>query len=129
MELSVTSVSPEAAAGQPVRLVLDRAGAHSDIGEHVLKVRVVARIEHLVRRREVGFPKRANMHLADGPDAFNNVRFSLEVRLVGHALVPDPGRARLVGVDARDNKDLVLHLGLDLRQPRNVITHRVLVVR
>lgn len=48
---------------------------------------------------------------------------------MGHALVADPGGARLVGVDARDDDDRVLHLGLDLRQPRDVIAHRILVMR
>ena len=59
---------------------------------------------------------------------FDDVRLLLQVRLVGHALVPDAGRAGLVGVDAGDDDDPVLDLILHLREPADIVADRVLVM-
>ena len=109
-------------------LVLDRACAHGNIAQQVNEVLVVRRIEHLVGGKEAGLLDYAQVHVADGLNAFEQVVGGLGVGVVQQALVAGALGARLVGVDARNDDELVLDLFGDLGQAVHVLEDRVLAV-
>ena len=90
---------------------------------------MIFRIQHLIRTREAGFPHNSRVHLADRDDSGQHVLFLLRIRLMKHPLVALSERPRLVGVDARNNKDPVFHLLLHPREPVHIVEHRGLIVR
>ena len=66
--------------------------------------------------------------MADGLDAFEQVVGSLRVGVVQQAFVAGALGARLIGVDARNDDELVLDLFGGLGQPVHVLKYRVLAV-
>lgn len=68
-----------AARHQAMLLVFDRACAHGHIAQQVNEVLVVGRIEHLVGGEEACFLNNAQVHMADGLDALEQVVGSLGV--------------------------------------------------
>ena len=109
-------------------LVLDRACAHGNIAQQVDEVLVVGRVEHLVGGEEARFLNNAQVHMADGLDALEQVVGSLGVGVVQQTLVAGALGARLVGIDARNDDELVLDLLGGLGQSIHVLKHRVLAV-
>ena len=99
-----------AARHQTVLLVLDRACAHGNIAQQVNEVLVVGRVEHLVGGEEARFLNNAQVHMADGLDALEQVVGSLGVGVVQKTLVTGALGTRLIGVDARNDDELVLDL-------------------
>ena len=117
-----------AARHQTVLLVLDRACAHGNIAQQVNEVLVVGRVEHLVGGEEARFLNNAQVHMADGLDALEQVVGSLGVGVVQKTLVTGALGTRLIGVDARNDDELVLDLLGGLGQSVHVLKHRVLAV-
>lgn len=109
-------------------LVLDRACAHGHIAQQVNEVLVVGRVEHLVGGKETGLLDDAQVHVADGLNAFEQVIGRLGVGVVQQALVASALGARLVGVDARNDDELVLDLFGGLGQSVHILEHRILAV-
>ena len=71
---------------------------------------------------------RAGVETADGDDALEHVGLFARVGLVEHAFVTYARRARLVGVDARNQDDLVGNERGKRTKPAHVFAHRFLVV-
>ena len=117
-----------AARHQAMLLILDRARAHGNVAQQVDEVLVVGRVEHLVGGKETGLLDDAQVHVADGLDAFEQVIGRLGVGVVQQAFVASALGARLVGVDARNDDEFVLDLFGDLGQSVHVLKHRVLAV-
>ena len=113
---------------QTVLLVLDRSGADRDIAEDVIEIAVVLGIEHLIRAGEAGLLQGADMHGADRDDALEHIGLLFGIGLMEHAFVARARGTRLIGIDARDDEDLVLHLVLHLSQAADIIQHTVLSV-
>ena len=109
-------------------LVLDRACTHGNIAQQVDEVLVVGRVEHLIGGKEARFLNNAQVHVADGLDALEQVVGSLGVGVVQQALVAGALGARLVGVDARNDDELVLDLFGGLGQSVHILEHRILAV-
>ena len=109
-------------------LVFDRACAHGNIAQQVNEVLVVGRIEHLVGGEEARFLNNAQVHMADGLDALEQVVGSLGVGVVQKTLVTGALGARLIGVDARNDDELVLDLLGGLGQSVHILKHRILAV-
>ncbi len=109
-------------------LVFDRARTHGNVAQQVDEVLVVGRIEHLVGGEETRFLNNAQVHVADGLNAFEQVIGRLGVGVVQQALVASALGARLVGVDARNDDELVLDLLGGLGQSVHVLKHRILAV-
>ena len=118
-----------AARRQAVLLVLHRARAHRLIGEEVVEVAAVFGIEHLVRRGQAALGDGADMQLADGDDAVQKIGRLVGAGLVQHPLVALPRRARLVGVDARDDDELVREPLLHGDEAGDVFADGILAVR
>ncbi len=68
------------------------------------------------------------MHVADGLDALEQIVGGLGVGVVEQALVAGALGAGFVGVDARDDDELVLDLVGNLGQAVHVLEHRVLAI-
>ena len=117
-----------AARHQAMLLVLDRARTHGDVAQQVDEILVVGGIEHLVGGEEARLLDDTQMHVANGLDALEQIVGSLGVGVVQQALVAGALGARLVGVDARNDDELVLDLLGDLGQSVHVLKHRVLAV-
>ena len=98
-----------AARRQSVLLVLYRTRSHRDIGKQVAEIAVIFRIEHFIRADKSGFLNGTKVQTADRNKAFEQIRLLGGIGLGCHALVALAGGARLIGVDARDNDDLVLY--------------------
>ena len=109
-------------------LVFDRTRAHGNIAQQVVEVLVVLRVEHLVSADEARFGHRTHMQLAHGDDAGKGVGLARGVGLMHQALVTLARGAWLVGVDARNDHDLVFDLFLHRDKAAHVIHHAVLVV-
>ncbi len=119
----------DAADGQAVLLVLYGAGTHCHVGQDIGNVGPVFRIEHFVCREEMGFRDGAQMHLSHGDEALGQIRGFFGVRLVYDAFVALPGGSGLIGIDAGDDDNLILHLFLHLCQSADVVADRIFVVR
>ena len=118
----------DAGAGEPVLLVLHGPGPHGHIGQHIVQIFVVLRVEHFIGAGEACLPQDPHMELPNGDQALQHIRGGVGVRLVEHALVACSGGPWLVGIDPGDDQQPVLHLLLDGYQPGNVIQHAVLPV-
>ena len=117
-----------AARHQAMLLVLDRARAHGNVAQQVDEVLVVGRVEHLVSGEEARLLDDAQVHVADGLDALEQVVGSLGVGVVQQTLVTGALSARLVGVDARNDDELVLDLLGGFGKAVHVLKYRVLAV-
>ena len=113
---------------EAVLLVFHRAGSHGHVGQQVGEEAVVLGVEHLVGAEHARLLDHGQVHVADGADAGQKVGLAVGVGLVQHAHVAQAERAGLVGVEARDEDELVGHLLLHLGQARAVLEHRVLAV-
>ncbi len=118
----------DAARNQTVLLVLHRAGAHGHVREQVDQVLVVAGVEHLVCGEQAGLLNHAQVHVADSLNAGKQVVGRLGVGVVQQTLVASTLGARLVGVHARNDDELVLDLVGELGQTHGVLDYRVLAV-
>ena len=117
-----------AARHQTVLLVLDRTRTHGDVAQQVDEVLVVGRVEHLVGSEEASLLDDAQVHVANGLNAFEQIVGRLGIGVVQQALVTGALGARLVGVDARDDDELVLDLLGGFGQAVHVLEDRVLAV-
>ncbi len=115
-------------AGEPVLLVLHGPGSHGHIGQHIVQVLVILGVEHFVGAGEAGLPEHPHMELPDGNQPLEHIRGGVGVRLVEHTLVARTGGPGLVGVDPRDDEQLVFHLFLDGDQTGDIIQNAVLPV-
>ena len=88
----------------------------------------MGRVEHLSGGKEAGLLDDAQVHVADCLDAFEQVIGRLGVGVVQQTLVASALGARLVGVDARNDDELVLDLLGGLGQSVHVLKHRILAV-
>ena len=104
-------------------LVFDRARAHGNIAQQVDEVLVIRGVEHLVGGKEASLLDDAQVHVADGLNAFEQVIGRLGIGIVQQALVAGALGARLVGVDARNDDELVLDLLGGLGQSVHVLKH------
>ena len=118
----------QAARRHAMLLVLHRTGTHGHVREHVVQEAVMLRVEHLVRAGETGLVDGAHVQFADGNQAPEHVGLGLGIRLVQHTLVAGAGGARLVGIDARHDQDLVRHPLLQGAQAGNILDYRILPV-
>ena len=119
----------EPAGGQPVLLVLHAPGTHGHIGQQIGEEEVVLRIEHLIRAGESRLIERPHVQVPDGDQPLEDVRVRQGIGLVEHALVADARGARLVGIDARNDDELVFDGILDGAQAVDIVDHRIFVVR
>ena len=109
-------------------LVLDRARTYGNVAQQVNEVLVVGGVEHLVGGEEARLLDDAQMHVANGLDALEQVIGSLGVGVMQQTLVTGALGARLVGVDARNDDELVLDLLGGLGQAVHVLEDRILAV-
>ena len=105
------------AGHQPVLLILHGPGAHRFVGQQIVQITAILRIEHLVRRGEAGFLHGPNVQAPDGNDARQQVGSLVGLGLVQHSLVPIAGGAGFVGVDAGDDHQPVLQIFVEPGEP------------
>ena len=89
---------------------------------------MVLGVEHLVGTGETGLLHHPGMETADGDNARQHVRLFAGVGLVEHPLIAGAVGAGLVGVDAGDDEEFVLHLILHGDQTVDIVHHAVLAV-
>ena len=68
------------------------------------------------------------MQAADGHQAAQHIRAAGGVALMQHSLVADARSAGLVGVNAGNDDNLILHFFLQGTQAGNIVQHRVFPV-
>ena len=100
-----------------------------DVGQQIGDVGIVFGIQHLVRRGQAADADGVDVQLPYGEDAFEDVLLAVRIGLGEHALIPHALGARLVGVDARHDDDLVLDLLVELAEALDVVEHRFAFVR
>ena len=118
----------QARRNKPVLLVFNRAGTHRHVGKQIGQEAVVLGIEHLVGTEETRLLDDSQVHVANGADAGEQIGLTVGVGLMEHAHVAQAQRAGLVGIEARDEDELVSHLFLGLGQTGAVLEHGVLAV-
>ena len=114
---------------QTVLLVFDRARADGFVGQKVIQIAAVFRVQHFVCACEAGLFNGAHVHFADGDDAAEQVRGFIGVRLVQHALVALARGAGLIGVDAWNENEAVFHLLVHTGKAAGVFADAFFVIR
>lgn len=104
-----------------MELVFDGPGTDGGIGQEVRQVTEDFRIEDFFGAGKARFADDAGIHFTDGDDAAQHVFLAFRVRLMEHALIADADGTGFAGVDARDDKDFILDLFLDLDQAMNIV--------
>ncbi len=117
-----------AADGHAVMLVLNGTCANRDVGKQIVDIAIVFRIKHLIGAGQAGLLDGVCMELSHRDDACEYIRLLFRIRLMDETLVALSGRARLVCIDTRDQKDPVADLVLYLRKAVDVIEYRVDIV-
>ena len=109
-------------------LVLNGTCADGNIRQQVRQITVVFRIEHLVCAGQTSLLNCTGMQLTNGDQTLEHILFLFRIRLVYHALIAFAGGAGLVGVDTRDQDQLICYLFLYLCQTVHVVQNCVLTV-
>ena len=109
-------------------LVFNRTRTYSLIAQNIIEVAAIFRIQHLIGGGESAFGHGANMYVANRLNASRQIGRGLGVWLVQHALVALSRSARLIGVNARNNQQLVRNLARKLAQAARVFAHSVFVI-
>ena len=104
-----------------MELVFDGPGTDGGIGQEVRQVTEDFRIEDFFGAGKARFADDAGIHFTDGDDAAQHVLLAFRVRLMEHALIADADGTGFAGVDARDDKDFIFDLFLDLDQAMDII--------
>ncbi len=118
----------KAADGETMLLVLHGAGADRHVGENIVNIRPVFRVEHFVRTGKAGLVDSADVHFAHGDDAGKEILAFAWIRLVDDALVAVPCGAGFVRVDPRDKDQPVLYSIVDFGEALHVLTDGIFVV-
>ena len=117
-----------AADRQSVLLILHGTGSDGYVGEDVLHIGPILRIEHLICRSQTTFRNRTKMHLSHGDQTLLQIRLLLRVRLVHHTLIALPCGTRLICIDSRNQDQLILDLLLDLREAGDIIADGIFII-
>ena len=89
---------------------------------------MVLGIEHLVGTEETRLLDDSQVHVANGTDAGEQVGLTVGIGLMEHAHVAQTQRAGLVGIEARNEDELVGHLFLGLGQAGAILEHGILAI-
>ena len=109
-------------------LVLNGTCTNRDVGKQIVDIAIVFRIKHLIGAGQAGLLDGICMELSHRDDACEYIRLLFRIRLMDETLVALSGRARLVCINTRDQKDPVADLVLYLRKAVDVIEYRVDIV-
>ena len=116
------------ACSQPVLLILHRSCANGFIRQQIIQITPIFRIEHFIRRSQSAFRNGANMHFSDSDNPCQQIRCLIRLRLVQHAFVSFSGGTRFVGVDARNQQQLVRNLIIDFGKPIYIFADRIFII-
>lgn len=116
-----TAGALHAAGGKTVLLILNGTRAYCDIAEYIGQIAVVLGIQHFISAHKTGLLNGACVQLAHVDKTLKHVLALGGVWLVDHSLVALAGGSGLVGVDSRDNNDLVLDLLLKSGKAAGVV--------
>ena len=119
----------EAAGRLPVMLVFHRPRSDRHIGQQVLHIPPILRIEHLIGCGKPVFLNGPHLQAADGYQTRHQVRPLLRIGLECYALVSVTVGAGFVGVNARNDLHSILDLLLHAGQAADIVADRLLVVR
>ena len=109
-------------------LVFHGAGSDGDVGQEILYIGQIFRVQHLISCGHAGLLDGADVHVTQGDDACQRVRLLLRVRLMHDALVTVAGGTGLVRVDTGDNQDLVLDLLLYRNQTAHIVADSLFII-
>ena len=74
---------------------------------------MVFRIQHFIRTGKSGLICCALVEPANGKDAFEHISGLIGIRLMEHSLVSGPYCARFIGIDSRNDDDLIRYFVLN----------------
>ena len=110
-------------------LILNRACPDSRVAKKIIHIFRIFRIKHFIRAGKTGFLKRAHMQFPNSYDTLENIGFFVWIRLMEHTLVTVSGRSGLIRINARNDKNFILYLFLNLYKSGNIVEYTVLIVR
>ena len=110
-------------------LILYRAGADRDIGQYIVQIAVILRIQHLIRCRKAIITEYTHMELTYRNKPLIHIRFFLRIWLMQHPLVAASCGSRLICVYTGNDKESVLDLLIDPGQTLHVLADSVLPIR
>ncbi len=116
------------ANGQTVLLVFHGAGADCNIGKKIVHISPVFRVKHFIGRGQAAFCNGTQMHFADSNQSLHHIRFFFRIRLGSDSFVSFARGSWLVGVDARNDNQLVPDIFLYFCKPVYIVADRVFVV-
>ena len=110
-------------------LVFHGAGSDGDVGQEILYIGQIFRVQHLISGGHAGLLDGAGVELAHMDKTLQHILALGGVGLVYHALVALAGGPGLVGVYSRNDDYLVLDLLLKPGKAAGVVHHGILVIR
>ena len=109
-------------------LIFHGAGTDGDIGKDILHITPVVRVKHLICGGQFRFFHCVNVHFTHGDQTAGKVRFLFGIGLADNSLIALSGSTGLVGINAGDQDQLVLHLFVDFGEPAYIVTDSRFVV-
>ena len=109
-------------------LILYRTCTDCNIRENIRDIWPVLRIKHLVCCKQMCLGNRTQMHFTHCDDTIVKIRFLLRIRLMNNSFVALSCCTWLVGIDTRDDQDLIRYLILYLCETVYIITDRIFVI-
>ena len=109
-----TNRNIQTTCSQSVLLVFYRTSTNGNIGQQVRQIPMIFRIQHFICTSQASHFYCLGVHLPNGNDTLQHIFFLFRVWLMHHALIAFSGGSRLVGVNSRNQNQLVLDLFLHL---------------
>ena len=88
-------------------LIFHRAGTDRHITHHIGKIGEIIRIQHFIRCTKTGFFQNSPVQIPNRIDSFCKVRILLRIRLMQHSFIAFSCRPRLIGIDSRNDENLI----------------------
>ena len=118
----------KSADGHTMLLIFHGAGTDGDIGKDILHITPVVRVKHLICGGQFRFFHCVNVHFTHGDQTAGKIRFLFGIGLADNSLIALSGSTGLIGINAGDQDQLVLHLFVDFGEPAYIVTDSRFVV-
>ena len=113
---------------QTVLLVFHRTRSYRNITQNIIKILIIFRIKHFVRKNKTSFFHSTHMHSAAGNNSLKQIRFCFRVRLMKHSFITFSSSSRFVRVNSRNKQNFVCNFFLHRHKTIHIIQNRIFII-